>query len=215
MKKKLFFKKNIEYAIIIVGAVINYIFNYKFSKFIKLLAYNFYTFWMLPNLKKVGNRVRFNWPLNLIGGKHITLGNGVVFGKNCVLNAWDKYNNTKLNPCIDIGDNCSFGEYNHITCVNKIIIGNNLLTGRWVTISDNNHGATTHEMMLIAPKLRPIQSKGAVIIGNNVWIGDKATILTNVVIGDGAIIAANSVVTKNVPSYSVVAGNPAKIIKQN
>lgn len=57
-------------------------------------------------------------------------------------------------------------------------------------------------------------SKGIVQIGNKVWIGDKVTILPNVRIGDGAIIAANSVVTKDVPSYSVVAGNPATIKKQ-
>ena len=63
--------------------------------------------------------------------------------------------------------------------------------------------------------MRPVVSKGSVIIGNNVWIGDKATILPNVTIGDGAVIAANSVVTKDVPAYSVVAGNPAKVIKEN
>ena len=51
------------------------------------------------------------------------------------------------------------------------------------------------------------------IIGDNVWIGDKATILPGVTIGEGAIIAANAVVTKNVPAFSVAAGNPAKIIK--
>ena len=50
-------------------------------------------------------------------------------------------------------------------------------------------------------------------IGNNVWIGDKATILPDVTIGDGAVIAANSVVTKDVPAYNVVAGNPAKVVK--
>lgn len=60
---------------------------------------------------------------------------------------------------------------------------------------------------------RPIISKGSVVIGNNVWIGDKVTILPNVTIGDGVVIAANSVVTKNIPTCSVVAGIPAKIIK--
>ena len=58
------------------------------------------------------------------------------------------------------------------------------------------------------------QSKGEVEIGNNVWIGDKATILAGVVIGDNVIVAANSVVTKSVPSNTIVAGSPAKIIKQ-
>ena len=67
--------------------------------------------------------------------------------------------------------------------------------------------------MLQDPLKRPIVSKGPVRIGDNVWIGDKATILPNVSIGNGAIIAANAVVTKDVPPYSVAAGNPAKIIK--
>ena len=62
--------------------------------------------------------------------------------------------------------------------------------------------------------MRSVMSKGPVIIGNDVWIGDKATILPGVTIGDGAVIAANAVVTKDVPAYSVVAGNPAKIVKQ-
>ncbi|TCL36122.1 virginiamycin A acetyltransferase [Anaerospora hongkongensis] len=56
-------------------------------------------------------------------------------------------------------------------------------------------------------------SKGQIIIGNDVWIGRSATILDGVCIGNGAIVAANSVVTKNVPSYAIVAGNPAKIVK--
>jgi len=57
------------------------------------------------------------------------------------------------------------------------------------------------------------RSKGDVIIGNDVWIGRKALILSGVKIGDGAIIGASSVVTKDVPDYAIVAGNPAKIIK--
>lgn len=54
---------------------------------------------------------------------------------------------------------------------------------------------------------------GNVIIGNDVWIGDNVTIMSGLTIGDGAVIAANSHVVKNVESYSIVGGNPAKIIK--
>jgi acetyltransferase-like isoleucine patch superfamily enzyme len=68
---------------------------------------------------------------------------------------------------------------------------------------------------MTAPIKRSLFSKGPVIIGDNVWIGDKATILPGVSIGNGAVIAANAVVTKDVPAYSVAAGNPARIIKQN
>lgn len=58
-----------------------------------------------------------------------------------------------------------------------------------------------------------VSSKGNVIIGNDVWIGINTTIMSGVTIGDGAIIGANSVVTKDVEDYEVVAGNPAKHIK--
>lgn len=83
-----------------------------------------------------------------------------------------------------------------------------------MTITDNGHGDTDYETLQQVPINRRLHSKGDVTIGNNVWIGDKATILPAVTIGDGAVIAANSVVTKDVPAYSVVAGNPAKVIKQ-
>lgn len=106
-----------------------------------------------------------------------------------------------------IGDCCNFGEYNHLTAFKSIKIGNGVLTGRWVTISDNSHGETSLEHLKIPPAKRLIYSKGEIIIEDNVWIGDKATILVGVKIGE------NSVVTKDIPPYSVVVGNPVRIIK--
>lgn len=87
------------------------------------------------------------------------------------------------------------------------------MTGRWVTISDNNHGAFIRDSLDFPAYQRPIVSKGGVFVGKNVWIGDKATILSGVNVGQGSIVAANAVVTKDVPPYSLVAGNPAKIVK--
>ena len=72
---------------------------------------------------------------------------------------------------------------------------------------------STKENAEIAPLSREIHSNGPIHIGENVWIGDKVTILPNVTIGKGCIIAANAVVTKSIPEFSVVAGVPAKIIK--
>lgn len=65
-----------------------------------------------------------------------------------------------------------------------------------------------------APKLSDLSLKGDTVIGNDVWICQNATILPGVHIGDGAIIGANSVVTKDVEPYTIVAGNPAKVIKK-
>ena len=71
----------------------------------------------------------------------------------------------------------------------------------------------SYQILNIAPRKRKLSFKGNISIGNNVWIGDKATILSGVFIGDGAVIGANSVVTKNVPAYSIAVGVPAKVIK--
>ena len=151
----------------------------------------------------------------------ISIGRGTIFGDWVYLTAWKHYDcimdgeqvRQTFFPQIVIGSNCNFGAFNHISCVNQITIGDNLLTGKWVTITDNGHGTTDIEMLQIPPVSRPIYSKGDVMIGKNVWIGDKVTILSGVTIGDGAVIAANAVVTKDVLPYSVVGGNPAYIIK--
>jgi acetyltransferase-like isoleucine patch superfamily enzyme len=145
----------------------------------------------------------------------LKIGNRTRIDNGSIITAWKHTpDGSTHNPTILIGKECSIGEYNHITSTNKIVIGDHLLTGRWVTITDNSHGDTDYATLLTNPIMRRVQSKGPVIIGNDVWIGDKATILPGVTIGDGAVIAANAVVTKDVPAYSVVGGNPARIIKQ-
>lgn len=147
------------------------------------------------------------------GSQFIKIGHNCSFGDYIFLTAWNSYYEFKYHPEIIIGDNCNFGAFNHISSINRVIVGNGVLTGKWVSIIDNNHGDTSYKMSCTPPSERPIFSKGPVVIGNNVWIGDKVTILAGVNIGNGAIIAANSVVTKDIPSFSVVGGNPAKIIK--
>ena len=186
---------------------------------------NFYNLLHIRNIRNILYSkwicFKFKWDyvlflrnVNLIkGSEYIQIGKKSSFGKQVVLTAWDKYGGKKYTPKVIIGLNCHFGDYLHLSCINEIKIGNLVLTGRWVTIVDNGHGEITFENLKIPPIKRELNCKGPVIIGDNVWIGDKATILSGVTIGDGAVIAANSVVTKDVPPYSVAAGNPAKIIK--
>jgi len=145
----------------------------------------------------------------------INIGNSTRIDNGSIITAWKHTpDGTNHSPIISIGKECSIGEYNHITSTNRIIIGDHLLTGRWVTITDNSHGDTNYPTLCTNPIMRPVKSKGSIVIGDNVWIGDKATILPGVIIGDGAVIAANAVVSKDVPAYCVAGGNPAKIIKQ-
>ena len=164
---------------------------------------------------QIGNNVQ------VTGGDYITIGKNTYISNFCILTAWCRYGYTDqtFKPRITIDEECSIGEYNHISSINEVKIGKGTLTGRWVTITDNSHGdyhniENNISYLSKKPISRDMFSKGAVIIGENVWIGDKATILPGVTIGSGAIIGANSVVTKDVPTFSIACGNPAKIIKQ-
>lgn len=194
-------------------------FTYKFLSLLQLKIDSIYSLWISNEFKVFGRNGIIKRPFQIIGGAYFEIGNNLCVGKNGVLEAWDNTENSNSStgnlPNVIIGDNVSLGEYCHITAIECVKIGNNLLTGRFVTITDNSHGLTDLESLKLPPLKRPIVSKGAVTIKDNVWIGDKVTILPDVTIGEGAVIAANSVVTKDVPPYSVVGGIPAKILHKN
>lgn len=152
-------------------------------------------------------------PHQLKGLQYISIGYDTGFGRGAILTAWDEFAGCRHTPVIRIGNHYSIGEHSHITACHSITIGDNLLTGRYVYISDNAHGEAVASQLAIPPSQRPLYVKGPVVIGNNVWIGESARILSGVTIGDGAIIGANAVVTHDVPSGAVVGGVPAKVIK--
>ena len=100
-------------------------------------------------------------------------------------------------------------------CAESLIIGDNVLIASKVYITDLNHGNYSGKEQSNPQEIakeRKIYTK-PVKIENNVWIGENVSILSGVKIGENAILGANSVVTKNVPKNSIVAGNPAKVIK--
>lgn len=185
---------------------LSYLYPYKAINTIRHYIDVIKSFSLSRQLKYCGTGTRFGKVEFCTGLSNIQVGSNTIFLSHLFLTAWGQ-------GVICIGDNCSFGCYCHISSINRITIGDNLLTGKWVTIVDNNHGKTSLKVMKMRPLERELFSKGPIEIGNNVWIGDKATILSGVKIGDGSVIAANAVVTKNVPPYSVVAGNPGKVIK--
>lgn len=155
-------------------------------------------------------------PCAMQGGglKQIHIGNNTRIQSHSVIESWAKYGDQSFNPSILIGNNCKFGEYFHISSCKRITIGDGLLTGRFVLITDNSHGSLSIADSTVPPIQRRLESKGEIVIGNNVWLGDKVTVLAGVHIGDNVIIGANSVVTKDIPSNSMAAGIPAKVLKQ-
>ncbi len=190
------------------------IYPYSLNTRLRIYRSKLYSIWARQEIGDVGEKVYFSGRAYIKNGKYFSIGNNTKFHEHAMLSAWDNHNGIHFTPQVIIGDSCSFGDYIHITCCNKITIGNALLTGMHVIISDNNHGDVNREMMSQPPLLRPLSSKGEIVIENNVWIGDKVSILGGVRIGEGAIIAANAVVTKDVPAYSVVGGVPSRVLRQ-
>ena len=192
-----------------------FIFNFlRVDKIIYFIWSKFYTGYKSVSFKYFGcssfrPRVTEIW-----GEKYIEVGDKVSLGKGISLTATDNFKGQVYMPSIVIGSNVSIGDYSHISAINKIVIKDGVLTGKYVTIVDNSHGLADMSESDIAPTFRKLSSKGPVIIEENVWIGEKASIMPGVTVGKGSIVAANAVVTKNVPPYSLVAGVPAKIIKQ-
>lgn len=109
---------------------------------------------------------------------------------------------------LDIGNN-SYMNASTIQCASHISIGDDCAIAGDILIQDTDFHPVLDDNGQPKPISKPIH------IGNKVWICAKATILKGVTIGDGAIIAAGTVVTKDVPAYSLVAGNPAQVIKEN
>ncbi|MCD8031783.1 MAG: acyltransferase [Bacteroides sp.] len=196
----------------LIGKCFSFICPYFICQKINIVRIYLYTGWLYKEFKSFG-KSRVMPTILLRGGKCITIGDGTIIRKNVHLTAWERYNGGNYTPEIFIGDDCSIGDGTHITAINKIIIGNHVRCGKNILITDNAHGSFSPTDLELPPHKRPLYSKGAVVVEDNVWIGEKASIVSGVCIGRSAIIAANSVVTKDVPSHSLVAGVPAKIIK--
>lgn len=198
--------KSLSLVIYSAGYISSFVLTRAISSKLKNVINTFYTGWVKRSFAEFGQMSIIVKPILLSGSQHVKIGNGTVIAKGCTITCTNQEGTE-----ISIGNNCTIGSFNHITACNTIKIGDGVLTGPYVLITDNSHGKNT-EIETKRPAKRSIYSKGKVLIGNNVWIGEKATILPNVTIGDGSIIGANSVVTKDIPPYSIAAGSPARVI---
>ena len=172
----------------------------------------------------VGKKVRIFYPNNLQVGYNtiiedgaeinclslhgIKLGNRVTIGKYAIIRPSNIYGGP-IGEGLTMGDNSNIGPYNYIGCSGKITIGNNVMLAPRVSIYAENH-VFDHPEILIRDQ--GVEKK-EVIIEDDCWIAANSILLAGVTIGKGSVVAAGSVVTENVPPYSVVAGVPAKWIK--
>jgi virginiamycin A acetyltransferase len=123
---------------------------------------------------------------------------------------------TYIGPNVNIGDGTRI---NHVSHIGDCDIGSYCAIGGRLIVRSTDHYTCYLNMQdcfqkKIGSKVSVAgRSKGKVVIGHAVWIGDSVIILPGVTVGNGAVIGAGSVVTKSIPAYAVAVGNPAKVIK--
>ena len=152
------------------------------------------------------------FPTNtLYNERYIHVGSGTMIGPHCTLSAGMMPGQICItDPVVSIGDRCLIGKGSAVVGHFSITIGNDVWTGHNVYITDQNHG--------YEDVTRPIGTQSMpekpVTIGDGSWIGYGSVVLPGASIGDHVVIGANSVVTGEIPSYSVAVGSPAKVIRR-
>ena len=156
---------------------------------------------------------QFGWrsilshPLRIDGAKNISIGNRCSIQYKTWLAAMPL---TGHKVKLVIEDGCCIGNFNHIYATKSIILHKDVLTADKVYISDNLHGYADINVPILK---QPIVQKGCVEIGEGTWLGENVCVI-GAKIGKHCVIGANSVVTKDIPDYSIAVGAPARIIKQ-
>ncbi len=186
--------------------------------------------WLRWRLKKagglmlIGSRVKVRYPHYLQVGKNFIAEDGaeimalsqqgIICGDNVTIGAYasikpSSYYGRNLGVGLRIGDNSNIGRYSYIGCSGLITIGKNVMMGPRVGLFAENHKFDAVD--------RPMRDQGVtrapIVVEDDCWLASSSTILAGVTIGRGSIVAAGSVVTHDVPPFSIVAGSPAKIIR--
>lgn len=181
-----------------------------------------YGFW--GGIKMVVNLIRtkllfpkariIRFPIDIRGRKFIDISDGFTTGPGCRIEAYPKDNKSKT---LFFGKNFQMNDYVHITAMESVKIGDNVLLASKIYISDCSHGSYAGNVHDSSPESipidRPLFAK-PVLIEDNVWLGEFVSVLPGVTIGTGSIVGANSVVSKSIPPYVIAVGSPAKPIKK-
>ena len=153
-------------------------------------------------------RVAFGPRCDVRSGARFTVARGadVRFGSGCVL---DHGFTLESSGRLDVGDRTVFGHHCTVAADRSIVIGSDCLFGELTSIRDHDHafdGAST-------AILDQGRATGPVTIGDDVWVGAKATITRGVTIGSGAVVGAHAVVTRDLPAGCVAVGVPARVVR--
>lgn len=177
---------------------------------------------MIKNLiKSLATLLKIKCNNNIVVGAHDYIGLNVkivnrgkmIFADNVIIRPSTGLYTHIDKSILEFGEGTEIGRDSTITSYNKVIFEKNVLTGPHVYIADHNHEYRNPDI--------PVKSGGVMVndedsvrIGEGSWLGTNVVVVGNVHIGKHCVIGANSVVTKDIPDYTVAAGIPCKVIKR-
>lgn len=141
----------------------------------------------------------------------IRIGDRTLIHSNALITPIQAYEGIHYNPEIIIGSDVYIGPNLFLACTSRVIIGDGSVLSEGVYINDSNHGLDPTGGLIMK---QPLVQGGDVIIGGNCFIGLRAAIMPGVTLGDHCVVGINSVVTKSIPSYSMVGGSPARLLRR-
>lgn len=169
---------------------------------------NVITFWKVKaNHIDSGGANYIGLDVKFVNRGKISIGSNVIIRPSSCIYA---------NGCksvVSFGSGTEIGNHSTISSVNEVIIESDVLTGPHVFISDHNH-EYRNPSQPVSKQGVMFQNGSKVVIGEGTWLGTNVVVVGNVKVGKHCVIGANSVVTKDIPDYSVAAGIPCKVIKR-
>ena len=154
------------------------------------------------NKKNIGKNVFISPTTKIIGSPKID--DKVTIHSRCLIER-------RENSYLEIGEGTEMNVNSQISSSGKVIIGKNVLFGPNVYVTDSTHH---YGDISIPISSQGIVSKGEVVIGDESWLGRNVVVVGNVKVGRHCVIGASTVITKDIPDYCVVVGNPGRIIKK-
>lgn len=193
------------------ACVLVIIINYEIMNIFDIINWRIRKYSLRKKLGAVQNDFFIAKDVTMLNPQCIYMQDGSSVAENVYLGPIVNYAGIEYSPKIIIGENTHIAKNGSIACIDRVEIGKNVLFARNVHITDHSHG---YEDINRPITPQPLISKGPVIIEDDCWLGFNCEILSGVHIGKHCVVAARAVVTKDVPPYSIVAGNPARVVKQ-